>query len=175
MKKLFLTFTIILAFAATTFAQVIPEGVYVIKFAGNPNYVLTLKDGKAKEGNDVVLYERNNSKAQKWKVEHTGMEELRGKNIIISSRANPKYVITAPDNETKEGARIVVENYEWACGFWTPEDLGNGTCLLKCMSASLLCLGVVNGNENAKNNGQVQVSKVHKGYEQQWIFEKVDD
>ena len=46
MKKIFLTLMVVLAFTATAFAQLIPEGEYVIRFAQGPDYVLTLKSPK---------------------------------------------------------------------------------------------------------------------------------
>lgn len=169
MKKLFLTFTVILAFAATTFAQLIPNGVYLIKFANSPNYVLTLKDGKAAENNDIVVYERNNSNAQKWKVENT-----KDGSIIIRSMVDNKYVVNIYQSELKDAAKIVSRKYESAAQKWVPYDMGNNVYVLKVAQNQNLSLDLIMGNANAKNNGQIDIYRTHYGYEQHWIFEKVD-
>lgn len=95
----------ILAFAATTFAQSIPEGEYIIKFTNNPNYVLTLKNGQASNVNLVHLWQWRNDNSQKWKVTHSN-----GK-IVIRSMVDNNFVFDVMDYKYENGTQIIVYTY----------------------------------------------------------------
>ena len=104
MKKLFLTLTAILAFVASSFAQAIIKGEYIIRYTKNPNYVLTLKDGKAANGQSVCLQQWNNSKAQRWKV-------IQGNEYsYIRSMVDENYVIEVKGGNFSNNAEIQVTN-----------------------------------------------------------------
>ncbi len=104
----------------TSAKQIISDGVYYIKCAGDPNYVITLKNSKATSGNEIVVRKKKNSNDQKWKVEN-----LKDGSIIIRSMVNEKYAAHVKSNEVGEWTKITSNLYGGKKNErWIPEKTG---------------------------------------------------
>ena len=168
MKKLLLTLTVILAFTVTTFAQSIPEGEYVIKFANNPNYVLTLKDGKANNSNPIHLWQWQNNNSQRWKVTH------KDGRIVIRSMVDNNYVLDVKGYNYNKGAEVYIYGYHGGNNqLWIPEKQSNGSYVLMTAGNQNFCLDLYNGS--ATNGNKIELWDAHKGWQEQWIFEKASN
>ena len=144
----------------------IADGVYVIRFTNNPNYVLTLQDSKASNVNLVHLWQWRNDNSQKWRVTHTN-----GK-IAIRSMVDNNYVFDVLDYKYENGTQIIVYTYHGRDNqLWIPERMNNGSYVLKTAGNQNLCLDLLNGN--AVNDQKIMLYQAHKGWQQQWTFEKV--
>ena len=164
MKKLFLTLMVALAFTATTFAQLVPEGEYVIRFAQSPDYVLTLKDGKASNTNPVQLGRWINDKSQRWKITHNN-----GK-IVIRSMVDNNYVLDIKGYNYSNNAEVYIYGYHGQDNqLWIPERMSNGSYILKIAGDPNYCLDLKSGI--AKEGNMIELWKVHKGFQEQWILD----
>jgi len=166
MKRFIFTLTAMLVLTVTGFAQSIAEGVYVIKFTHDPDYVLTLKDGDASNANIVHLWKWKNDNSQKWKVTHKD-----GK-IVIRSMVDNNYVLDALDYIYDNNTQIYVFTYHGGNNqLWVPEKLSNGSYIVKIAGNTKYCLDLYKGN--AKNGGKIELYNAHKDWPEQWTFEKV--
>ena len=159
---------VVLAFTATAFAQLIPEGEYVIRFAQGPDYVLTLKNGNASNSNLVHLWKWRNDKSQKWKVTHTN-----GK-IVIRSMVDNNYVLDVMDYKYANGTQIIVYTYHGNDNqLWTAERASNGSYMLKTAGNPNYCLDLRDGV--AKNDNKIELWNVHNRFQELWVFEKASN
>lgn len=51
-------------------ASVLPDGIYTIQSAINPNYVLDVANGSTQNGGNIQLYQNNDTSAQQFKITH---------------------------------------------------------------------------------------------------------
>ncbi|MBQ6768665.1 MAG: RICIN domain-containing protein [Prevotella sp.] len=151
----------------TTSTNVIPDGVYIIKFAKDPNYVVTLKDGKATSQNLVHLWKWRNDNSQKWKV-----TTQNGK-TLIRSMVNNNYVLDVRGGDIRNETRIQVYEYHGGNNqLWVPEKQSNGSIVLMSYANKSFCLDLHYGNPS--NDALIKLYQTHKGFEQQWSFQRVD-
>lgn len=152
--------------ATTGSSQTVDDGVYVIRFTNNPEYVLTLKDGKAVNDNVVHLWKWQNSNAQKWKVTHEN-----GK-IAIRSMVDPNYALDVKNFNYSNNADIILYSFHGGDNqLWIPERLSNGSYILKTAGSSTFCLDLYQGD--AKNGGKIELYNAHKLWPEWWTLEKV--
>ena len=151
---------------STSSSNLIPEGDYVIKSAGNTDYVMTLKDGKATNRNQIVISKWQNTNAQKWKVTH----EKNG-TIVIRSMVNNKYAINVSEHQMNDHGQIISWLYENAQNEqWVPEKQSNGNFVLKVLENQNFALDIEGATYS--DNVKVQLYGLHRGTNQQWIFQK---
>ena len=78
-KKNFL-FVLFCLFSLVVNAQVIADGVYVIKSSINPNYVIDLNSSNIASCENIQCWESNNTNAQRWILER--VEESNGNSYV---------------------------------------------------------------------------------------------
>ncbi|MBO6027329.1 MAG: RICIN domain-containing protein [Bacteroidales bacterium] len=158
----------ILEKVSNTSDQQITEGVYVIKLAHNPNYVLTLKDGTVKSGTIVHLWQWQNDNSQKWKVTYKD-----GK-LVIRSVANNNLAFDIYGNNIRNSSQIQVFDYHGGNNqLWIPEKQSSGAYVL--MTAANKAFSLDNYGGHVNNGNKIQLWNTNKGYAQQWVFEKLSD
>ena len=144
----------------------VEDGVYVIRFTHNPEYVLTLKDGKAVNNGVVHLWKWQNTNAQKWKVTHKD-----GK-IAIRSMVDPNFALDVKSFNYSNNADIILYKYLGNDNqLWIPERLDNGSYLLKTAGNSSFCIDLYKGQ--ATNGGKIELYNAHKLWPEWWTLEKV--
>jgi hypothetical protein len=147
--------------------QTLEEGVYVIRFAHDPEYVVTLKDGKAKNDNTVQLWKWRNDNSQKWRVTHEN-----GK-IAIRSMVDNNYALDVKNFNYSNNTDIILYGYHGGDNqLWIPEKQSNGSYVLMTAGNTAFCLDLYEGD--AKNGGVIELWSTHKGFQEQWTFEKVE-
>ena len=147
-------------------SPMVEDGVYVIRFTHNPEYVLTLKDGKAVNNGVVHLWKWQNTNAQKWKVTHKD-----GK-IAIRSMVDPNFALDVKSFNYSNNADIILYKYLGNDNqLWIPERLDNGSYLLKTAGNSSFCIDLYKGN--ATNGGKIELYNAHKLWPEWWTLEKV--
>lgn len=100
----------------TTYAQIIPEGLYVIRSACNSNYVIDLNASVVSRGNNIQLWEYNGTNAQKWRVTHENGA------IVIRSSLNSQFVIDLNASNATNGENIQLWEYNGTnAQRWYPE------------------------------------------------------
>ena len=154
---------------ASTSKQQVPNGVYFIKCAGDPNYVMTLKNSKASSGNEIVVHKKKNSNDQKWKVENQ-----KDGSIIIRSMVNEKYAAHVKSNEVGEWTKITSNLYGGKKNErWIPEKTAKGSFYLRLQQDKNLCFDVL--NYEYVDDNSLHVYSFHGDHNQQFIFELVKD
>ena len=144
----------------------VEDGVYVIRFTHNPEYVLTLKDGKAVNNGVVHLWKWQNTNAQKWKVTHKD-----GK-IAIRSMVDPNFALDVKSFNYSNNADIILYKYLGNDNqLWIPERLDNGSYLLKTAGNPSFCIDLYKGQ--ATNGGKIELYNAHKLWPEWWTLEKV--
>ena len=85
------------------------DDYYYIVSNSNKNYVLDVTAANANNGANVQLYERNNSKAQQWKLERNG----GGTYTVVSrlSSKDKKLVLDVSGASTDNGANVQIYQY----------------------------------------------------------------
>lgn len=147
--------------------QTLEEGVYVIRFTHDPEYVVMLKDGKVKNDNIVHLWKWRNDNSQKWRVTHEN-----GK-IAIRSMVDNNYALDVKSFNYSNNAEIILYGYHGGDNqLWIPEKQSNGSYVLMTAGNTAFCLDLYEGD--AKNGGVVELWSTHKGFQEQWTFEKVE-
>lgn len=147
-------------------SPMVEDGVYVIRFTHNPEYVLTLKDGKAVNNGVVHLWKWQNTNAQKWKVTHKD-----GK-IAIRSMVDPNFALDVKSFNYSNNADIILYKYLGNDNqLWIPERLDNGAYILKTAGNPTFCLDLYKGN--ATNGGKIELYNAHKLWPEWWTLEKV--
>ena len=165
MKRLISLFLLLFICVTSIIAQIIPDGVYVIKNSVRPNFVLTLKNNSATERNDVVAYEWQKNNSQMWRVENQGNGV-----IVIRSMADNKFALTIKDNLMMNDSRVVVSS---KMGKWLPEKMSNGTFVLKASQNTNFSLDI--DSDNINNSSLLGIWKTHKCSHQQWYFQRTDN
>ena len=151
----------------TTSTNVIPDGVYIIKFAKDPNYVMTVKDGNATCQNIVHLWKWRNDNSQKWKV-----TTQNGK-TVIRSMLNNNLVLDVRGNDICNETRIQVYDYHGGDNqLWVPEKQSNGTIVIMSYANKGFCIDLHYGNPS--NDALIKLYQTHKDFEQQWTFQRID-
>lgn len=147
-------------------AKTIADGVYVIRFTNNPDYVLTLKDGEAFNNNVIHLWKWRNDNSQKWKITNEN-----GK-IAIRSMVNSNCALDVKDFNYGNNAEIILYGFHGGDNqLWVPEKLDNGSYVLKTAGNTDFCLDLFEGR--AENGGVIELYYAHKLWPEWWTLEKV--
>ena len=176
MKRIIVMLMALVAIAAGVKAQAIPDGVYWIKFAGKPEFMLTVFSERTSFSNAgmknvVKLGKEKNDVSQQWKVTNNA-----DGTIEIRSMKDADYAICPPDAKNLKDREQIYAGKKAAgtCGLWVPERLGNGSFVLLVAQNRNFCLNLRNGNQAVSEKGIVDVYSTHKGYEEQWTFENIN-
>ena len=147
-------------------AKTIADGIYVIRFTNNPDYVLTLKDGKAVNDNIIHLWKWRDDNSQKWKITNEN-----GK-IAIRSMVNTNCALDVKNFNYGNNAEIILYGFHGGDNqLWVPERLDNGSYILKTAGNTDFCLDLFEGR--AENGGVIELYYAHKLWPEWWTLEKV--
>ena len=149
----------------TSTSYVIPDGYYVIRYAEKPEYVLTVTNYGI--GKDVVVCEWEDKESQIWKVTNK-----KNGAVVIRAIKNEPRILDIAGNKLRNNTKAILSESERQ---WVPERQGNGTIVLMVKDNKNYCLDLMNGTANAKKNGIVEIWQTHKGVQEQWKFERVDN
>ena len=149
MKRIIVMLMALVAIAAGVKAQAIPDGVYWIKFAGKPEFMLTVFSERTSFSNAgmknvVKLGKEKNDVSQQWKVTNNA-----DGTIEIRSMKDADYAICPPDAKNLKDREQIYAGKKAAgtCGLWVPERLGNGSFVLLVAQNRNFCLNLRNGNQ----------------------------
>ena len=144
--------------------EIIPDGVYAIRYAATSKFVMSISSGSASESAPVRLLSWQGYDFQKWKVTNTG----NGR-IVIHSMADNNYVLV-PESLSDRG-KLLVRRYNGdESQQWLPESLGGGKYAIMPVKNTGFAADLYNGW--AAENGLLQISATNKEKTQQWLFEK---
>ena len=150
-----------------TISADIAEETYIIKSALNQDYVLDVNGGAKTDGANVQLYERNDTNAQKWKI-----EKIDNRYYKITSVGSNKVLDVYAAQKT---AGTNVWQYEFNnsdAQKWIIQKNSDNTysIISKCNG---LCLDVDCGL--AQNGSNIQVYNGNGTKAQKFILENVED
>lgn len=118
MKKTLLFLIFFIAISAN--AIVIEDGIYIIKSSINPNFVIDLNGGRATLGNNIQLWDKNNSDAQRWIIKNVNGT------VKICSVINSHYVIDLNEAHAVCGENIQCwEDNGSNAQQWLPRKVGS--------------------------------------------------
>ena len=144
--------------------EIIPDGVYAIRYAATSKFVMSIPSGSASESAPVRLLSWQGYDFQKWKVTNTG----NGR-IVIRSMADNNYVLV-PESLSDRGKLLVCRYNGDESQQWLPESLGGGKYAIMPVKNTGFAADLYNGW--AAENGLLQISATNKEKTQQWLFEK---
>lgn len=118
MKKTLLFLIFFIAISAN--AIVIEDGIYIIKSSINPNFVIDLNGGRTTLGNNIQLWDKNNSDAQRWIIKNVNGT------VKICSVINSHYVIDLNEAHAVCGENIQCwEDNGSNAQQWFPRKVGS--------------------------------------------------
>lgn len=148
-------------------AQIIPDGVYFIQSSINSDYCIDNSSSLVQNGNNIHIYKKNFTDAQKWKVEN------RNGHIIIRSMNNPNYVLDNSSSMIQNGNNIHLWEYNGTnAQLWHPDKVGENTYVLR---SALNNSFVVDLNNSATVNGNnIHLWENNGTKAQNWVFVRVN-
>ena len=164
-KKNFL-FVLFCLFSLVVNAQVIADGVYVIKSSVNPNYVIDLSGSNVFNGNNIQLWERNNTNAQKWIVENVNGA------VIIKSSINKSFVIDLNRSNAASGTNIQLwESNGTKAQRWYVMQKGNYFEFHSAVNSSYV---IDLNSSNIASGENIQCWESNNTNAQRWILERIE-
>ena len=165
-KKNFL-FVLFCLFSLVVNAQVIADGVYVIKSSINPNYVIDLSGSNVFNGNNIQLWERNNTNAQKWIIENVNGA------VIIKSSINKSFVIDLNRSNAASGTNIQLwESNGTKAQRWYVRQKGNYFEFHSAVNSSYV---IDLNSSNIASGENIQCWESNNTNAQRWILERVEE
>lgn len=166
MKCKILILISILLVAVNASAQKLQSGTYIIRSSINRNYVIDLSNSATYDGNNIQLWENNNTKAQKWFV-----WQQKDGSITISSLIDATAKIDLNNSETFNGNNIQIwKSNGTNAQRWIPE-YSNGAYVLHSSINYNYVLDL--NNSEIFNGSNIQLWQKNGTNAQRWLFEKV--
>ena len=101
-------------------AQVIPNGIYEIRYASAPSYAISLYEGTVVSGNNVVLYSCTGENTQKWIVTNSA-----DGSISLNNFANTQCAIDLDHGKAANGTNVLLWGSDNRINQrWIPERKG---------------------------------------------------
>ena len=145
----------------------IPDGVYYIVSYIDRSYVIDNSSSNVALGNNIQLWKRNNTNAQKWRIEN------RDGGIVFHSLNNEDYVIDNSSSRTYNGNNIVLYAKNGTnAQLWYPEKAGLGLYYYVCVLRSANNTNFVMDLSASKtvNGNNIQLWGYNKTDAQKWII-----
>lgn len=162
------------------------DGSIELVSGGNQNYCLDLYSSRTVNGNNVDIYERNNSNAQRWVFRNKlnyreSLDQLanENKNVLangtytIASKINDNYVLDMASSTLSNGGNVQLyeANRTKAQSFIVNHDKNGYVTITNENSNKVI---EVNSN-SAANMANIQQNQSNDSYRQKWIAIKNSD
>ena len=166
MRRLLLILSCLAGLFAAS-AQQLTTGTYYIKSVISPNYVVDLNAGNCFNGNNIQLWERNNSSAQHWFI-----NVLSDGTVMIANDPNIAWMIDVNGSGVYNGNNIQIwlQNNTKAQR-WIPE-YSNGAYVFHSALNYNYVLDL-NG-ANIFNGNNIQLWESNGSNAQRWYLERVN-
>lgn len=147
-------------------AQTVPDGVYLIRYAANPNYVLDLSRGIAANTSNVHLWTYRNATNQKWLLKHVG----KGK-YVICSMVDKQFVLDVDHGKMANGTNIFVHQYKGGANqLWYIVRSGNAFTLRSVNNHNF---AIDLDHQRQANGTNIQLWRASGSPAQKWRLERV--
>ncbi len=162
MKRIAMTLVALVALTLTVMGQTISEGIYIIKYATQSDYVLTVKNGEVGDGNPLSVEKWKGGKAQQWKI------TVQNNCIVIRSMLDNNYVVDVNNYTPVDGREVYIYSFHGDTNQqWRIKSQGGSKVELLSEADHSFALTVVSG-------GLTQTYKDNGKNSQMWIFQRAD-
>ena len=167
MKRYFVLLTLWVLFISVGNAQVIPNGIYEIRYASAPSYAISLYEGTVVSGNNVVLYSCTGENTQKWIVTNSA-----DGSISLNNFANTHYAIDLDHGKAANGTNLLLWGSDNRINQrWIPERKGESFILRSAVNTNYV---IDLDNNTAENNRNIQLWESNNSNSQLWQFVRIN-
>ena len=165
MKRFYAVFVLVFLFHSQILSQTVSEGVYIIRLAANPSFVVGI-NGKVQSGANIVLQTNSGADSQKWRIVHNNGA------IILACVANSNCAMDIWGGKPKAGSNIACySKHDGNNQKWYAEKYGNGYVLRSALNKNYV---LDLDHAIAKNGQNILLWPEHKGEGQIWKLERVN-
>ena len=163
MSRLFVVLVLFFMSHLRIVAQTVSEGIYVIRLASNPSFVVGI-NGKVQSGANIVLQSYTGADSQKWRVSNNNGA------MILTSMANSNCAIDIYGGKPKAGSNIVGfskhggDNQKWYA------EMNGKDYILRSVLNRNYVLDL--DHANARNGQNILLWTENKGKGQIWRLER---
>lgn len=164
MKRFYVVFVLVFLFHSQILSQTVSEGVYIIRLAANPSFVVGV-NGKVQSEANIVLQTNSGADSQKWRIVHSNGA------IILACVANSNCAMDIWGGKPKAGSNIACySKHDGNNQKWYAEKYGNGYLLRSALNKNYV---LDLDHAIAKDGQNILLWPEHKGEGQIWKLERV--
>lgn len=165
MKKILTVFALVVLCQLQILSQTVSEGVYIIRLAANPSFVVGV-NGKVQSGANIALQSFSTTDSQKWHITH------KDGAMIITCVANGSCAMDVWGGQPKVGSNIACHlKHDGNNQKWYAEKYGNGYVLRSALNRSYV---LDLDHAIAKNGQNILLWSENKGKGQIWKIERIE-
>lgn len=166
MKKTLVTLCLFLLGMTAVLAQALPDGVYYIRWAANPKYVIDLDHSNIADGTNIHVWAFNGSNAQKWNLRNhpNGTITLRS----LCGRAS---VIDLFQGRVVNGQNIALWTFHSGRNqYWVPTRVKGGYVIRSAVNKKYV---IDNYYARATNGNNIVLHEYNSTKAQVWKFQRI--
>ena len=166
MKKTLVTLCLLLLGMTAVLAQTLPDGVYYIRLAANPNYVIDLDHSNIADGTNIQLWAFNGSNAQKW-----NLRNHPNGTITLRSLCGRVSVIDLSQGRVVNGQNIHLWTFHSGINqYWVPTRVKGGYIIRSAVNKKYV---IDNYYERAVNGNNIVLHEYKGSKAQIWKFQRI--
>ena len=167
MKKVILSMTLLSMSAAMASAQIIPDGIYNIFPKGTEVFRIDNAANRGEDGNNIHIWENNDTDAQRWRVENRG----DGVIVIHSMNNENKVVDNEGFNPCNNNNISIYQDNNTPNQIWITEKTADGCVVLRTAQDPRFVLSC--GPEQVHNGQNIMLYEYNGTDWQKWNFTPV--
>lgn len=166
MKKRLVFLCLFLLSTTAVLAQALPDGVYYIRLAANPNYVIDLDHSNTADGSNIHLWAFNGSNAQKW-----NLRNHPNGTITLRSLCGRNNVIDLFQGRVVNGQNIALWTFHSGKNqYWVPTRVKGGYIIRSAVNKKYV---IDNYYERAVNGNNIVLHEYNGTKAQVWKFQRI--
>lgn len=166
MNKKFTALFLLLLSTTAMLAQILPDGVYYIRLAANPQYVLDVDHSRTSDGTNIHLWAFNGSNAQKWNLRN----QPNGA-ITLRSLCGNSGVIDLDHSRAVNGQNIQLWTFHLGKNqYWIPSRVKGGIVIRSAVNNRYV---IDNYYARSVNGNNIVLHEFNGTKAQVWKFQRI--
>ena len=166
MNKKFTALFLLLLSTTAMLAQILPDGVYYIRLAANPQYVLDVDHSRTSDGTNIHLWAFNGSNAQKWNLRN----QPNGA-ITLRSLCGNSGVIDLDHSRAVNGQNIQLWTFHLGKNqYWIPSRVKGGIVIRSAVNNRYV---IDNYYARSVNGNNIVLHEFNGTNAQVWKFQRI--
>lgn len=166
MKRTISSLYLLLLISTVALAQTLPDGVYYIRLASNPQYVIDVDHSRTVNGTNIHLWAFNGSNAQKWNLRN----QPNGA-ITLRSLCGSSSVIDLDHGRVVNGQNIHLWTFRSGINqYWIPTRVKEGIVIRSAVNKKYV---IDNYYARAVNGNNIVLHEFNGSNAQVWKFQRI--